>query len=113
MEGTPPQQGKPTKRRVVQGITRIILLPAGAVVQGIEVNAMLEGTFLDKGALWDALVGGDETVSEAQGSDYGCPGVGVCRSREMGIGQVHSTQDQNVPDTFRWAMFADYFGGIV
>lgn len=67
---------------------------ADARIQLIKINSVLQSAVLDVFPLRNLAVGGYETVAEAQGDD-GLVGV-----------KVLSTQDYNVSQAFRCAMFA-------
>lgn len=111
VQGALPQQGNSAERRLPVATVRIILLLTGAVVQGVEVDAVLEGALLDEGALGDTLVGVDQAVSKAEGADG--RGAGICSGLGWTrIGQVDGAEDQDVADAFGGAVFADDFGGV-
>lgn len=113
MKSTLPEQCNTAEWRVLT-ITGIIFLLTCAFIQGMEIDAVLQGTLFDKLPLGDAGVFADKAGGKAQGSNCRCASgiggdfAGVRRERE-----VCSAEDKDVADTLLGAVFAFDCGGLI
>ena len=117
VEGTLPEQCNTTEWRLsvsVTAIARIIFLLAGAFVQRVEINPVLQGTLFDKLAFGDTFVVADEAVGEPERpDDRGARGSGGDLASVWGKRQVGGAEEENIANTLLGAMFALNCGGLV
>lgn len=98
----------------ITAITGIVLLLAGAFVQGVEINSMLQGTLFDKLAFGDTFIVADEAVGESEGpDDRGARGSGGYLASVWRKRQVCGAEEKDIANTFFGAMFALDCGGLV
>ena len=113
VKSTLPEQCNTAERRVL-AITGIIFLLTCAIIQRMEIDAMLQGTLFDELPFGDARVFADEAGSKTQGSYRRC--ARSIRGDFAGIrweGKVCSAEDEDVADALFGAVLAFDCGGLV
>lgn len=117
VEGTLPEQCNTTEWGLsvsVTAIAGVVLLLAGAFVQGVEINPMLQGTLFNELTFGDTFVIADEAVGEPEGpDDRGARGSGGYLASVWRKRQVCGAEEEDIANALLGAMFALDCGGLV